>query len=126
MIGDAVHRERHVGVGPVYRAGRGVHKVLDAIVPAAFEHVQRAADVAAHVGVRILQRVAHARLGCQMHHPREFLAGEELRHGRVVGKIELDGAELRRGEAPEARLLESHVVVVIEVIESDDLVAGIE
>ena len=62
MIDVLVHGERHLRVRAVHRAGRGVDEVLDAVVPAAFEHVREADDVAVDVGVRILQRVAHAGL----------------------------------------------------------------
>ena len=69
--------------------------MLHGIVPAAFEDVQCAGDVAADVGVGLLERVAHARLRGQVYDAREFLAGEELRHRAVIGEIELHEAEAR-------------------------------
>ena len=127
MIGGVVLRERHVGVGAVYRAGRGVHQVLDAVVAAAFQHVEGAGDVAAHVGVWVLERMAHAGLRREVHHALKFLAREERGHGRLVGEVELHEAKLRlHREAREARLLERNVVVLIQVIETDHLVTARE
>ena len=100
--------------------------MLDAVVPAALEHVQRAVDVAPHVGVRILQRIAHAGLRGEMHHARELLAREQRRNRRGIGEIELHEAETRVREALQARLLERHVVVVVEIVEADDLVARLQ
>ena len=100
--------------------------MLDAIVPAALEDVQRAGDVAAYIGMRLLQRVSYARLGREVHDARELFAGEKLRHRRIIGQLELDEAEARSGETCESRLLEIHVVVVVEIVEPDDLVTGVE
>ena len=57
-----------------------------------------------------------------------FSRGEQLRHARAVGEIELDEAEARRGFSSdrEPRLLEPDVVVVVEVVEADHLVAALE
>ncbi len=41
--------------------------MLDLIVPATFEDMQRADDIAVDVSMRILERVAHARLRREMH-----------------------------------------------------------
>ena len=69
-----VHRKRHPRVGAIDGTRRGEHQVLDAVVPAAFQHVERAGDVAVDVGLRRLERIAHAGLGAQMHHAVEALA----------------------------------------------------
>ena len=97
----------------------------DLVVAATLEHVQRAGDIARHIGVRILERVAHAGLRREVHHSIEFLALEEVRHAAVVGEVELDDAEARqRLEAREAGALEVDVVVVVEVVEPHDLIAA--
>ena len=81
--------------------------MLDAVVPAALEHVQRADDVAVDVGVRVLERVAHARLRGEVDHALELLAREQRRHARAVGEVELHEAEARQLlEDREARVLE--------------------
>ncbi len=62
-----------------------------------------------------------------MDHAFELLAREQLRHAGAVREIQLHEAEARLLlELREARLLESDVVVVVEVVETDDLVAARE
>ncbi len=57
--------------------------------------VDRAVHVAVDVGERILDAVAHAGLGAEVHDSLEFLRGEETRHRLAVGEIELDEAKPR-------------------------------
>ena len=61
MVDVLVHAEGHRRVGAVDRARRGKDEMLDAVVAAALQHVQRADDVGIDVGVRVFQRVADAR-----------------------------------------------------------------
>src|SRR5579864_3475401 len=101
--------------------------MLNGAVAAALEHVERSAYVAQHIGGRVLQRVAHARLRREVHDTLEALAGEERRNSRRVREIQLHEAERSvPGEAREPRLLELHVVVIVEVIEADDFLPLIE
>ncbi len=99
----------------------------DAVVTAAFEYVEGADDIALDVGVRLLQRVAHPRLRAQMHDALEFPGSEQLRHRLPIRQVGMDEPErLVRLEPGEAGLLERDVVVIIEIVESDDLIASIE
>src|SRR5579885_3245316 len=77
MIHIVVHGKRHARVGAVHRAGRGEDKVLDAVVAATLEHIEKAGDVGVNVGVRIDERVAHAGLRGEMHHPLRPGVGEK-------------------------------------------------
>ena len=70
MVDIVVDRERHLGVGAVDRAGRGIDQVPAPLVPAALQHVEEADEVGVDIGVRVLERVAHAGLGREMHHDR--------------------------------------------------------
>ena len=73
----------------------------------------------------MLQRVAHAGLRGEVDDAVEALCGEELLHAGAVGHVELDEAEARvRRQPRQAVLLELHVVVVVEVVQADDLVAA--
>ena len=118
VIDAAVHRERHVGVEAVHRAGRREYQVLCAIVAATFEHVERASDIAVDVGLRILERVTHAGLRGEVDDAREFFAREQRFHAALVGEVHLHEAELRFAlEDGEPRALEVRVVVVVEVVE---------
>ena len=46
--------------------------MLGAAVAAAFENIEKAREIGVEIGMRILQRVAHARLRGEMHHRTEF------------------------------------------------------
>jgi hypothetical protein len=66
-------------------------------VAAAFEDVHEADEVAVHIGVRILQRIAHAGLGGQVDDAVELLGGEERFHAGAVGDVQFHEAEVRLG-----------------------------
>jgi len=98
--------------------------MLNAGVPASFEDVEKADDVAVDVHVGILEGVANARLSRKMNDTLRPFALEKIRDTPPVGDIELD--ELKsavRGKPCEARLLQGNVVVVVEVIEAENAVA---
>ena len=96
-------------------------------MPAALEDVGGADHVAFDVGQRVLDRIAHARLRREVDHALEPLAGEKPGHARAVREVELDEAEPRELlQHLEPRELEAHIVVVVEVVEPDDLVAALE
>ena len=80
--------------------------MLDSLLPAALEHVQKSGDVALYVHVRILDRMAHARLRRQMHDRVELFAVEDLLHGPAIRDIELDESKAgsRSRTASRARL----------------------
>ena len=100
--------------------------MFDTVVTAALEHVRRAHDVAVDVGERVLDRVTDPRLRREVDHPLELLLREEIRHPRAIREVELDEAEAReRAQLLEPRVLEAHVVVVVEVVEAHDLVAAL-
>jgi hypothetical protein len=99
--------------------------VLDGGVAATFQHVHEADQVAVDIGMRVLQRIAHAGLGCQVDHPVETLLQRTALHGRPVGNVDLHEAEvLVRLQARQPVALELHVVVVVQVVESDNGVAA--
>ena len=92
--------------------------MLDAVVAAAFQHMQRADDVGVDVGVRVLHAVADARLSGEVDNPLRLRLGEQPLHARAVGEIELVEGEAGRAlELAEPRLLQLNVVVGIEIIE---------
>ena len=99
--------------------------MLDGVVAAALEHVERAGHVAAHVGVRFLQRVAHARLCREVNDARKFLARKERTHRIVVREVQLLEAEVGLcGEPREPCLLQRDVIVLVEIVQTHHLVAA--
>ena len=101
--------------------------MLDAVVTAALQHVQRADDVGVDVGMRVLQPVADAGLGAEMNDPLRPSFGEEPLHAGAVGEVQLvEGEALAPLKLVEPRLLQIYVVVGIEIVEADDLIATLE
>jgi len=103
--------------------------VLDAMVAAAFQHVQEADDVAVYIGMRVFDGVTHAGLGAQVDHAVEGAFGKQGGHGRAVGQVqffETEGAGPSSFDPRQARLFERHVVIVVEVVEAHDIVAATE
>ena len=92
-------------------------------VPAAFQHVEEAVEVAGGVGSRVLQRVAHAGLGGEMDHQIETSGGEKRVHARRIGEVELVEGEARIREPGEAVMLQPRVVIGVQVVEPDHLPA---
>src|SRR5882724_6440688 len=59
-----------------------------------------------------------------MHYPLKLLAREQFSNPAIVGEIELHEAEGGQFFEPgEARLLQRNVVVIVQVIETDDVMA---
>src|ERR1700741_1227561 len=97
--------------------------MLDSVMTTALENIEGTDDVAAHGSVRVLESVPSPGLGRQMHDPHELLAREEPSHGCIVRKIHLHEAEERVRQSLETGLLQRDVVVGIEIVEPDHLVA---
>jgi hypothetical protein len=127
MVDVLVHRERHIRVRTVHRARRGKDEVLDAVVTAALEHVERADEIAVGIGMRVFDRVAHASLGTEMDRARNARGGKQRLHRGAVGEIDLLEPETTRPrKAGEPRPLERGIVVGIHVVEPDHFVASLE
>ena len=127
VLGVLVHRERHLRVGAVDGAGRGEDQVLDLVVTATLQDVQRADQVAVGICMGVLDGIAHARLRGQVHHALEARLCKQRVDAGSVGQVQ--PAEREVVVVPqdlEPRFLQRRVVVVVQVIEPDDLVATVE
>ncbi len=125
MIDILIDGERHVRIGAVDRTRRCVHQVLDAVVAASFDDVQKAGHVAVDVNMRIFDRIAHARLSGEMNHAVEFLGREQGLDAAAIGQIQLYEAKiLVLPQYVEPRSLEARIVIVVQVVEPDDLIAA--
>ena len=62
MINPMLLRKRHLGIGAIHGAGRGVDQMLHAVAAASFDDLQETHHIAMHIGMRILNRVTHAGL----------------------------------------------------------------
>ena len=109
----------------IYNALNGNEKIP--APPAPFDDVKKSDDVALHVGVRIVDGVAHSRLRAQVHHALKFVAVKQGLHCLTVRKIHLDEFEAWITlQNLQTRLLQRRVVVCVEIVEPDDLITPIE
>src|SRR5215210_4172786 len=97
--------------------------------PRELEQVAMADQVRLHVRARIFEAVADPGLGAQMDDPVEFARrGEAL---ELVGAGEVDSLETKAvaevlGQVVEPGLLQRWIVISIEVVDADDLLAAFE
>ena len=122
-------RERYLLVAAVDRAGACVDEVLDRVVAASLKDVEEANEVALEVGARVLNGIAHARLGGEVHHDVEAVLSEQaLDEGSVAQVATHEGEAAVRvgfGQHAQARVLDAGVVVAVEVVEADNHVIGL-
>ena len=73
--------------------------MVDAVVAAALEHVERALHVGVEIGVRVRQAVAHAGLRGQVHDRFGLTSAKQRRRRLVVGEVERGGRRSGRARA---------------------------
>lgn len=122
-------RERHLLVAAVDRTGAGVDQVLDRVVAAGLEYVEEADEVALEVCARVLDGVAHARLGGEVHDDvKAVLSEQALDEGGVAQVAAHEGEAaicVGLGQHAQARVLDAGVVIAVEVVEADNNVIGL-
>src|SRR5258706_13496297 len=101
--------------------------MLHASAAAGLEHADETDQVAFHVGKRVGERIANARLCREMQHRRRPFVGKNLPDRLLIRDVELDETKTRAGsELREARLFQAYVVVAVQVVQADDLIAARE
>jgi hypothetical protein len=101
--------------------------VPDLAVTTPFEDVAEADQVGVDVGGRVLDRVADAGLGSQIHDGVEAVSGEQLGDGRPIDDVHLDeGEPLMRGQPREPGVLQADLIVVIHVVDAGHGIAALE
>src|SRR5512144_1619205 len=101
--------------------------MLDTVVAAALEHVERPGDVGLDIGVGMIERVTDAGLRREMDHPLRLLRGKHRLDHLTLGKVSLDEMEsVATLEPPKTRLLERDIVIGAHIVEANDLVAAVE
>ena len=127
VIDRMVLAERQPGVGAVDAGAAGVGQMLDLPMPAQFQHVEEGDQVGLGVGVRVVDRVAHAGLRGQVQHALWLPVAQGGLHARQVGQVLLDEAEVGvAGQLREPVALELDVVVGRQIVDADHLVAAFE
>jgi len=98
--------------------------MLSLPMPAPLENIGRSDEIGIHVGCRIHGRMGDAGLRSKMRHIGKPLRSKQPRHGAAVGDIASFEAKVRVGtQLSKPRLLETGVVIVVEVVDTDDAVA---
>ncbi len=98
--------------------------MFDAAVTSGFENVDNTDQFALHVGARILQRIAHARLCRQIHHPLGLERGKRMIDRGLVGEVgPLVGVIRVIGKACQPGLFQRWVLVVVVVFKAMDHIA---
>ncbi|MDT4872881.1 hypothetical protein FQZ97_1080910 [compost metagenome] len=77
LVDGILDGEGHLGIHAVDRAAGGVDQVANAVLPAAFQHVDETSQVDVGVDMGILQRVAHASLSREVDHALELMLAEQ-------------------------------------------------
>ena len=96
-----------------------------------FHDVEEAGDVGFDIIVRMREAVAHAGLCREVNDPVEAVVGEGLVDSRLVGKIGAHecpgtiGAARRLCQKLEPPLFERRIVVGVDHVETDDLIAAL-
>lgn len=103
--------------------------MLHGVVAAGLKDVEEADEVALEVGTRVLDGVAHARLGGEVNHDVEAVLSEQaLDEGGIAQVAANEGEAAVRvgfGQHAQARVLDAGVVVAVEVVEADNNVIGV-
>lgn len=122
-------RERHLFVAAVDRAGARVDEVPDRVVAAGLEHVEEADEVALQVCARVLDGVSDTRLCGEVHNDVEAVLDEQaLDEGGVAEVATYEGEAavgIGLGQHAQAGVLDTGVIVAVEVVETDNNVIGL-
>lgn len=95
-------------------------------MPAGFENMCEANDVAMHIGMRIFCGITHASLGREMDHAIKAMRRKAGFYSTAVSQIVTEKNERPSGffgslpQGSEAGLLQAGVVVFINAIETDN------
>jgi hypothetical protein len=94
-------------------------------MPRALEYVEKTGNVCVDVGLRILQRVADARLSGKMHHAFGTLPFENAPESALIGYVDYFVHEAATTlQSGKARTFQGDVVVVVEIVYANNGVAA--
>src|SRR5262249_4181342 len=94
---------------------------------AAFENVEEAGEIGVEISVRVLQRVANAGLGGEMHHRAEIAVAKKALDVSAFGEIDfMEGKFVEFAQDVQPRLLQRRIVIIVDIIETDDRLATLK
>ena len=93
----------------------------------ALEDVEKTRQIGVQIGMRVLQRIAHACLRGEVNHAGKSSAAEQPFSCRTVGEIEaLKGEPGALLQLRQPCLLQGRIIVGIDAVDADDGPAGLE
>src|SRR6267154_2396364 len=94
------------------------------VVPAAFQHIDETLKIRVHIGVRMIDRMAHAGLRRQMNDLGKSVSGKQLTRCVPIREIGVHETEPRiAAQYAQSRLLQDRVVVAVEAVQTYDVAA---
>ena len=91
------------------------------------EHVDEPDDIGIHIGMGMVERVAHAGLSSEMDDTLKRVLGEQPRHGFAVGDIQLDERKaVTPAELGQSGPLQVRIVIGVEIIDADHFIAAVK
>ena len=100
--------------------------MLYAVVPATLQDVKKSRDIAGCVHMRVFSRITNASLRREVHDALRFVLREYPLHRSAVREI---GPNINKTviaiEPGETRLLQPDIVVIVEIVETDNFIASL-
>gem|GEM_PF-3844699 len=101
--------------------------MLNFVMPASLEDVDEANQVGVNVGMGVFNGVANPGLRRQVDDARRCELAEGFRHFLTVGDVLADfGKPVPGGQPRKSCLLEGDIVIVVDVIDANDLIAPVQ
>ncbi len=98
--------------------------MLHLLMTAAFHDVQKPGEIAVCIGMGIFQRITYTGLCGQVDHAVKSVIAEQCRHTVAIGQFHLPELKTIKAVQPvETALFQADVVVVIEIVDTDDPVS---
>ncbi len=117
LIGGGVG---NLAVQSIYRGGGSIDQVLDLMVPAGFQDIEKTNQIRLQISIRIVDAVPHSGLSGKVDDIINRMRLENIVQLFLVGEIGLVEIEVVAGQLPQSFLLETHLVVIIQVVKPDD------
>ena len=101
--------------------------MLNAVLAAHFQNIEKASQVRLAIGGWIDQRIAYARLRGEMGDIMEAAVIEQGFHRLHIGEVTLDeGEALMLSKLREARFFQAWIIIIIEIVKARDAIALVE
>src|SRR5829696_935324 len=95
--------------------------MFDARVAACLEHVHECGEIRIDIGLRVLQRVSHARLCGEVNHPTRRMPREQLLDTRPIREVDpLEPEKRTLLQDAQTRILKTNVVVLVHDVGAYD------